>query len=270
MRRFLRMGAAVATLCWGCGAWGQTPPVPTNVELWVSKDDYPVEALRRAEQGNVGFELMVGVDGRVSGCAITATSGSSALDAATCALLTQRARFRPATDVQGRAVPGTIRKRIGWQLPTLVAEPLEPLWMTTTVVLDSTGAVQRCTSERGSSMAMTPPDPCTQYKGRHAVEYFFDGKAFGAGTMTMVFQQDVDAAPPVASRVPAREGGVRPFWTQVVRFSVDATGRAGNCTVRPAGDAMRACGSIGPFLPAPQTPKRHVLQTRSLIFQPAQ
>ena len=64
-----------------------------------------------------GFRLTVGTDGRVSECSVTSSSGSSTLDAATCKLITRRARFTPAKDADGNPVTDTYSNRIRWQIP---------------------------------------------------------------------------------------------------------------------------------------------------------
>ena len=89
----------------------------TNPGSWVSTDDYPAAALRRGDQGAVRFELAVGADGRVTGCRITASSGFPDLDAATCANVTRRARFEPASDGSGARVPGSYNGSIRWVIP---------------------------------------------------------------------------------------------------------------------------------------------------------
>jgi len=84
---------------------------------WVSDNDYPASALRRGEQGVTGFEVSVGPDGRVRDCKVTRSSGSSALDAATCAKVAERAQFAPATDDHGAVVAGRYANAIRWQIP---------------------------------------------------------------------------------------------------------------------------------------------------------
>ncbi len=88
-----------------------------DVGRWVSVEDYPGNARREGREGTVGFRLAVGNDGKVFGCTITATSGHSDLDAATCASMTKRARFDPAKDSGGNAVAGSYQSRVSWKLP---------------------------------------------------------------------------------------------------------------------------------------------------------
>jgi protein TonB len=89
-----------------------------NLASYVSNDDYPDSAIRNEEQGTTGFRLDVGPDGRVSNCTVTSSSGSSALDNATCRLMRSRARFTPATDSTGARVSDSVSSRIRWVLPS--------------------------------------------------------------------------------------------------------------------------------------------------------
>ena len=88
-----------------------------NLASYVSNDDYPDSAIRNEEQGTTGFRLDVGPDGRVSNCTVTSSSGSSALDSATCRLMRSRARFTPATNSTGAKVSDSVSSRIRWVLP---------------------------------------------------------------------------------------------------------------------------------------------------------
>lgn len=88
-----------------------------NLLSLFSDDDYPQSALRNEEQGTTAVRLTVGTDGRVSGCDITSSSGSSSLDSATCNVLRRRARFTPAKDSAGQPTTDSITQRVTWRLP---------------------------------------------------------------------------------------------------------------------------------------------------------
>lgn len=88
-----------------------------NLASYVSDEDYPNSAVRNEEQGTTRFRLGVGPDGRVSECTVTVTSGSPALDSATCRLMKQRARFTPARDDNGKATTDSVASAIRWVLP---------------------------------------------------------------------------------------------------------------------------------------------------------
>ncbi len=88
-----------------------------NLVSLFSDQDYPADAVAARQQGDVGFILDVGPNGRVSGCTITRSSGSAVLDDATCRLIRSRARFTPALDATGATVPDRIAGKIKWTLP---------------------------------------------------------------------------------------------------------------------------------------------------------
>lgn len=88
-----------------------------NLASYVSDEDYPSNAARNEEQGTTRFRLAVGPDGKVKECAVTGSSGSSALDSTTCRLMKQRARFTPAKNNRGEPTSDTVSNAIRWVLP---------------------------------------------------------------------------------------------------------------------------------------------------------
>lgn len=88
----------------------------TNLSSYVSDDDYPASALRNREEGRVSFRLAVGPDGRVAECVVTSSSGSAALDDATCRIMRSRARFTPARDSRGNPIADTVSSWVTWRL----------------------------------------------------------------------------------------------------------------------------------------------------------
>jgi periplasmic protein TonB len=93
------------------------PQLRTAIAALVTPDDYPPSALAQKRQGRVDFILTVGPDGRVHGCAIVRSSGSAALDSATCLIMRRRARFTPAIDSNGNPATGEVRLFFKWTLP---------------------------------------------------------------------------------------------------------------------------------------------------------
>lgn len=96
------------------------PKQPTpkgNPANWATTNDYPTRALREEREGTTSFRVTVGPDGRVTGCTITSSSGSSDLDDATCQNVTRRARFNPATDGEGQPTTGSYSNRVRWVIP---------------------------------------------------------------------------------------------------------------------------------------------------------
>ncbi|MCW3798559.1 energy transducer TonB [Sphingomonas sp. BN140010] len=124
------------------------PPTPIGpLPALLSPNDYPAEALRLGQQGTVGAALTISDQGRVTACAIERSSGSVALDVATCRLLRARARFAPAKDAMGASVDGATRTTIRWVLPPQPRVPLKS-WASTVTFTLIDGQVRRCTEER--------------------------------------------------------------------------------------------------------------------------
>ena len=91
---------------------------PANaIAGWATTNDYPSMSIKLEEQGVSKFRVTVGTDGRVEACEILRSSGHARLDAATCKLVTGRARFNPATDSKGEKIVGTYTNSISWVLP---------------------------------------------------------------------------------------------------------------------------------------------------------
>ena len=78
--------------------------------------EYPSDALEAGAQGFVAYRLDIGPDGRVSHCSILQSSGSAALDAGTCRIVSGRSRFTPARDAEGRPVADTRDGWVTWRL----------------------------------------------------------------------------------------------------------------------------------------------------------
>lgn len=115
----------------GTGSVLKLPAIPTPVPSgpalgakprndparWVGTDDYKSNWIRQEMTGKASFRLEIAADGKVIQCTITGSSGHAELDAATCALVTRRARFQPARTVGGEAVAGSYSNAIDWRLP---------------------------------------------------------------------------------------------------------------------------------------------------------
>jgi protein TonB len=87
-----------------------------NLASLIVNADYPASARAAREQGLVEFTLDVGPNGRVTGCTVTRSSGSPALDSTTCRLMQSRARFTPALDGSGATVADRMTGRLIWRL----------------------------------------------------------------------------------------------------------------------------------------------------------
>lgn len=95
----------------------ETPPRWRKGRL--KDSDYPRDAADAGQGGTVAIKFMVWTDGRVRDCTVTHSSGSRALDETTCRLITERYRYDPSRDAQGRPVPVWIIETHEWINPGL-------------------------------------------------------------------------------------------------------------------------------------------------------
>lgn len=94
------------------------PAAPSNSpSSWATSNDYPARALREGLEGVAAFRVIIGTDGKVRSCEITASSGHALLDQATCNNISRRARFKAAKDESGAKVMGSYSSSIRWKIP---------------------------------------------------------------------------------------------------------------------------------------------------------
>jgi len=82
----------------------------------ISDSDYPHEAYRAGASGTVYLRFIVGVNGRVTSCTVTRSSGNADLDTTTCRLIMERFRYRPTRDRNGKPVPDEVTGFHKWEL----------------------------------------------------------------------------------------------------------------------------------------------------------
>lgn len=79
--------------------------------------DYPEDAMEAGQGGSVNYLLMIGKDGSVMDCVIAQSSGIASLDAMGCQVIRERAKFKPATDADGKPTVDTyVTPVIKWTL----------------------------------------------------------------------------------------------------------------------------------------------------------
>jgi protein TonB len=93
---------------------GDSVTRPIQISGKLRWSDLPRDLRQSHRGGELELVYRVSIDGRVSNCRITRSSGLASLDAQTCRLITERFRFRPSRDAAGRPVPANIIEVHGW------------------------------------------------------------------------------------------------------------------------------------------------------------
>jgi len=84
---------------------------------YFSTDDYPRQAVWNREGGLTSVVILIDEKGAVRDCMIDGTSGIATLDAMTCIVVRERAKFEPATDKDGKPVRSFLMTRVRWEMP---------------------------------------------------------------------------------------------------------------------------------------------------------
>ena len=98
----------------GGGEDDDTPPRLLKGRL--SFSDLPGALRVEGVERTVAVRYAVNVDGRVSNCAITMSSGNADLDRLTCQFIEKRFRFDPSRDEAGRPVRSLVAEQHGWRV----------------------------------------------------------------------------------------------------------------------------------------------------------
>jgi TonB family protein len=94
-----------------------TPPDSEGgLQRLFSPDDYPDLAVKEGRMGRARVRLNVSESGAASGCSVIASTGHADLDRMTCKILDERAQFKPARDVDGKATRSVIVTTVSWRL----------------------------------------------------------------------------------------------------------------------------------------------------------
>lgn len=82
----------------------QPRPVGGSEKDWFKPKDYPKAARGNFRVGRTMALIAIGIDGRVTNCNIAESAGNPDLDSKTCAILTERGRYDPGLDIDGKPV----------------------------------------------------------------------------------------------------------------------------------------------------------------------
>jgi protein TonB len=118
-------GAAAAGNGAGAGGNGNGPGgggtdfsrfTPARLTRNLTRGDYRALAAGRLPAGRAMVSLRVEPSGQVTNCRIARSSGDAFIDSSLCPLVTERLRFRPALDDQGRPIPYQLQYVATWSL----------------------------------------------------------------------------------------------------------------------------------------------------------
>ena len=98
----------------GTGRNAGVATYPRQTAGRISFSDLPADLRKSRSGAQITVRYRIGVDGRVSGCTVIASSGRPDVDGGTCRAITERFRFRPARDAQGNPVPFIMTETQGW------------------------------------------------------------------------------------------------------------------------------------------------------------
>lgn len=149
------------------------PAAPVEPNTWFTSKDHPKTAMQVVERGFIAYQIDVAPDGAALRCA---PQGKTDLDAKVCELVMKSARFRPATDAEGRPafgvhegvasflMPG--KPRTGpdrWKktvtLDTLPDGVTAPAFARVAFTVDASGAISGCTTFTGEQQRRFPTVP---------------------------------------------------------------------------------------------------------------
>lgn len=82
-----------------------TPPVAIDSDTWLSAADYPDYLARAGMGGAVRIRITVNAEGKASSCFVTGSNKPQLFDDTVCLGVLKRARFEPARNARGEAVP---------------------------------------------------------------------------------------------------------------------------------------------------------------------
>lgn len=95
-----------------------TAPSPVgDRSKWIGYYDYPTSAVANEQEGDSLILFNVDVNGRVTHCKSVHSSGVPELDAAACAAIMRRAKYRPALDINGNPAEASVVRQVLWRLP---------------------------------------------------------------------------------------------------------------------------------------------------------
>ncbi len=263
--RLIRLFVALAVLAhWGASASGvsgdpdaEKPPATRAVQVQpvsslFATEDYPQAAVRAGEQGTTEVGLTIASDGRVAKCQVLKSSGSAALDDATCTIYQARARFTPARDSNGRPATDYTTTRVRWALP---ATPLEEKYARAVFPIGPSDQGKKCTVETSDSVKNVKLD-CNELV--YIKQEFLTGPDAPAGDALVVEMGTRLGSGDTVSAI-GTGPGLRRLAMLAFTLTIDGTGKTVECRAAVPGikdEAIRKtcdAAKLQRYEPLPET-----------------
>lgn len=218
----------------------------------VRHEDYPPEALAKGEQGTVQVKVTVDEQGRVAACEIERSSESPALDARTCTIISERAKFEPARDNLGRPTAGTIQQRITWRIEESTM-PAQDWGLRAIATYHPDGRVT-CSGELMGALKSVAPDDSDCGEAQATSDELRGAGIVRPGETTIVTEERHFIRGRVApSALPRPPPGDVLILRQILELSIAADGKLTSCReVAFEGAAKKLgppCAHVNPFDP---------------------
>lgn len=235
----------------------RSPAPASNPGMWFTDDDYPPAAKRAGQEGRVVLELSIDATGAPIRCRPAESSGSAALDEASCSLVLERGRFTPALDAVGKPVAGTYKFSTRWVLRDSVPDLTGPWRSARMFSIDATGKILSCVDQSSGDLGGLNIAPCAAYAGMPLAAGLVardrDPRPGAIDvTMEMAMNFDGDRPLPMVYESPARIVSS----LILLQFDVGKDGKVTNCKATlKAGwpNGGNPCAQPpGPFLPQPE------------------
>ena len=194
---------------------------------WLSPNDYPVDALRNDMEGVTSFRLAVDAAGRPIACDVTGSSGFDVLDRAACERLMANARFTPAHDAQGKAIPGSYANRVRWTRPAN-ANDFIPFIATMQLKVDPAGKIADC-AMIASDLTSDKDSPCRGIRAMPAEIARIMRGATGAGTGEVSLELGAGYGEGPPPTMLGETAGYDRRALFISRFTINAEGRMSTC-----------------------------------------
>jgi TonB family protein len=193
--------------------------------------DYPKKTLARGQAGTTTMLLLVGPEGRVERCAVANSSGSGTLDVQSCNLFIANAKYNPARDRRGRAIPSIFHQRLTWRLEDGPVVEIKDSASRITSVVDPENEVRSCKAElfHDEQWLEEPPSVCEEFlNGSTGVLAAAREKSKLHDALVVIESWSVRSAERAIPKIGRRQGEVL-IGLRSATVSYDANGKRTDC-----------------------------------------